>query len=59
MPPIECKTLIWAANNLISDDDLLETFGGGIDKINSLVEYFMVTPEIVNLRLELFEKPVY
>jgi Zn-dependent peptidase ImmA (M78 family) len=56
---IEYKALRWAANYLISDDDLLDAFKDGIDGISSLAEYFMVVPEIVRLRVKLFEKPVY
>jgi len=55
----EYKALRWAANYLISDDDLLDAFRDGLDGISTLAEYFMVTPEIINLRLKLFEKPVY
>ena len=55
----EYKALRWAANYLISDDDLLDAFRDGLDGVSSLAEHFMVTPEIVNLRLKLFESPVY
>ena len=55
----EYKALRWATNYLISDDALLDAFRDGIDGVSTLAEYFMVTPEIVNLRLKLFEKPVY
>lgn len=55
----EYKALRWAANYLISDDALLDAFRDGLDGISTLAEYFMVTPEIVKLRLKLFEKPVY
>lgn len=53
----EYKALRWAALYLISDDDLLDALREGIDTQNYLAEHFMVTPEIINLRLKLFEKP--
>lgn len=55
----EYKALRWAANYLISDDPLLDAFTDGIDGVSTLAEYFMFTPEIANLRLKLFDKPVY
>jgi len=55
----EYKALRWAANYLISDNALLDALREGLDGVSTLAEYFMVTPEIVRLRLKLFEKPVY
>jgi len=55
----EYKALRWAANYLISDDALLDALQDGIDDIGSLAEHFVVMPEIVQLRLKLFEKPLY
>ncbi len=55
----EYKALRWAANYLISDDALLDALREVLDGVSTLAEYFMVTPEIVRLRLKLFEKPVY
>lgn len=56
---IEYKALRWAANYLISDDELLDAFYEGIDDARSLAERFSVMPEIIRLRIKLFEKPVY
>ena len=55
----EYKALRWAANYLISDDDLLSAFRDCIDTPIELAEYFKVTPEIIKVRLKLFEKPAY
>jgi Zn-dependent peptidase ImmA (M78 family) len=55
----EYKALRWAANYLIPDSLLLDAFHDCIDTAAELAEHFMVTPEIVNLRLKLFAKPVY
>ncbi len=56
---VEYKALRWAANYLISDDELLDAFYEGIDDARSLAERFSVMPEIIRLRIKLFEKPVY
>lgn len=56
---IEYKALRWAANHLISDDDLLNAFADCIDTPSELAEYFRVVPEIISIRLKLFEKPIY
>lgn len=53
----EYKALRWAATYLISDNDLLNAFYNCIDTPSELAEYFQVTPEIINIRLKLFEKP--
>lgn len=55
----EYKALRWAANYLISDDDLLNAFHDCVDTTCELAEYFRVTPEIITVRLKLFEKPIY
>jgi Domain of unknown function (DUF955). len=55
----EYVALRWAANYLISDDDLLDALQEGLDDISSLAERFTVTPDIIKLRLKLFGKPVY
>jgi len=55
----EYKALRWAANYLITDDALLNAFQNCIDTVSELAEHFMVTPEMINLRLKLFGKPIY
>lgn len=55
----EYKAIRWAANYLISDDALLDAFRDFVDTPSALAEYFQVVPEIITLRLKLFEKPVY
>lgn len=54
----EYNTLRWVANYLITDDALLNAFQNCIDTVSELAEHFMVTPEMINLRLKLFEKPI-
>lgn len=54
----EYKALRWAANYLIPEDNLLDALKEGIDTPSELAEHFMVTAELISLRLKLFSKPV-
>jgi Zn-dependent peptidase ImmA (M78 family) len=53
----EYKAMRWAANYLIPDDDLLNILKEGLCYPGELAEYFQVLPEIVDIRLKLFQKP--
>jgi hypothetical protein len=53
---VEYKAMRWAANHLIPDDDLLDALRDGLCEICELAEYFRVVPDIVTIKLKLFEK---
>jgi len=56
---IEYKALRWAANYLIPENDLLDALRDCIDTQSELAEHFRVVPEIIKIRLKLFEKNLY
>lgn len=53
---VEYKAMRWAANHLIPDNDLLDALRDGLCEICELAEYFRVVPDIVKIKLKLFEK---
>lgn len=55
----EYKAMRWAANYLIPDDDLLDILKEGLYRPCELAEHFQVLPEVVDIRLKLFEKAIY
>ena len=56
---IEYKALRWAANYLIPENDLLDALRDCIETQGELAEHFRVVPEIIKIRLKLFEKNLY
>jgi hypothetical protein len=56
---IEYKALRWAASYLIPDNALLDALRDGLYRPCELAEHFQVLPEIVDIRLKLFEKAIY
>ena len=56
---IEYKALRWAANYLIPENDLLDALRDCIETQSELAEHFRVVPEIIKIRLKLFEKNLY
>lgn len=56
---IEYKAMRWAASYLIPDDDLIEVLRNGLYQPCELAEHFCVVPELINIRLKLFEKAIY
>lgn len=51
----EYKALRWAANHLISDNDLFDMLREGLYKPCELAEYFCVVPEIINTKINLLK----
>lgn len=53
---IEYKAMRWAANHLIPDIHLLESLRDGLGNSCELAEHFRVSPEIAQIKLEVFRK---